>query len=351
MYTIQKYSGFSRFKRDVGNVNQFIISALIGINKISETDRGVNEPAPWNPKNVVNAKARSREFVIKSGLTWSITCLDVLLKDFFLCFFSQEDIFYYDKDENICCDEKTKDVSHHTKKDSPNYNEIYRSVYNKFSLIKQLIKNVDPNELLKWRQDADYRVGNSDSDPFFPDCDLVFALVDLGIQWRNVLIHEGVDNSISQESLRVIAQYSDLLNTNEYGTLESERIKESFRCRKTPSFKEVTVLIRNMIDFGYILNAYWVNMIDKSTYLYEKMLRILPGDVSEVEKLKNSKNENDNKRAAYYSDLYSLEEDRRINNVCMRLMEFGLNNSNDECTDDSEEEKCIKLFLNKLYSC
>ena len=37
---------------------------------------------------------RSREFVIKAGLAWAITCLDVFLKDFFASFFDSEDEFY-----------------------------------------------------------------------------------------------------------------------------------------------------------------------------------------------------------------------------------------------------------------
>lgn len=78
----------------------------------------------------------------------------------------------------------------------------------------------------------------------------MIAAVDLAIQWRNNLVHNGISNPISQNTVRVLKhKYKELLNTNEYGTLEVDKMLEDFKENKL-SFKELAFLIRSIIDFG-----------------------------------------------------------------------------------------------------
>ncbi len=45
-YRIQKYGAFGKFKKDIGSNNHFLITALVGLDKIDESDIGKVEPAP-----------------------------------------------------------------------------------------------------------------------------------------------------------------------------------------------------------------------------------------------------------------------------------------------------------------
>lgn len=72
------------------------------------------------------------------------------------------------------------------------YERVYRSVYYKYIVIcnkLQSEKNLD-----EMRTIHDYRIGHEGSGPYFPDKELVCAFIDLAIQWRNNLVHSGINN-------------------------------------------------------------------------------------------------------------------------------------------------------------
>lgn len=347
-YKIQKYGAFGKFKKDIGSNNHFLITALVGLDKIDESDIGKVEPASWNPQDVKASVTRSREFVIKAGLAWAITCLDVFLKDFFASFFDNKDEFYQLPNSSVvvCYEKASVSLVTKNEENKKSYNEVYKSVYFKFTVIRHLLE-AHKEHLKDWRIKADYRKGKEGTPAYFPELELVSALIDLAIQWRNVLVHEGVDNSLANNTYRVLNKYRDQLNENEYGTLNVDEMKRHFKDKKVMTFKEVAVLIRNIIDFEYILNAYWINAVDRKTYISETLKRILPESKDEVAVVEEY---GKNNKKQYYDELYSLEPKRRKSNICMRLTQHNVFLERVEEEVISVEEYTIESYLSKLFS-
>ena len=301
-----------------------MITSIVGIRKLDNTDKHINDPAPWNPNDVEIAKDRAEIFVRKAGLTWCIDCLDVLLKDFFSTFYYDSDVFKLNnKDFSVCYLGKKNVFSDVT---NVSYETVYRSVYYKFSSICELLRK-QPN-LESWRCSSDFRIGKKDKPPYFPELELVIAGVDLAIQWRNNLVHNGIDNSVNQNTIRVLKhEYKEQLNSNEYGTLEADRMIEDFKANSL-SFKELAFLIRSVIDFGYILNAYWLNSVNKAEYIEKRLSKI------DVKKLKAS--------------IYSLSDERRKGSVIMILRTDSVSFSKIDADKKSEEENAIDSFLSQF---
>lgn len=328
---ILKYPAFSKFKEDVGNNNQMLIAACIGIDKINGSDVGKTEPAPWNPLDWEKSVDRSRMFIIKAGLTWTIDCLDVLLKDFFSYFFKGKEKFQIDKEEK-------------------SYETVYRSIYYKYRVIEESFLDKE-SCISEWRKQVDYRIAKKGSVPFFPDLQLIFALLDLAIQWRNHLVHDGIDNALKQNTQRILHKYEAVLNSNTYGTLEVDRMLQRFydtdKDKRTPSFKEVSVLIRNVIDFGFVVNAYWINCVRRGEYVSKCLSEILPSDVDEVQQYKNDKII-ENKKVEYFYKIQTLTPDRMKASICMKLSNKGIVLQNTEESYISEEDKIINTYLVNL---
>ncbi len=348
-YKIKKYGAFGKLKKDIGSNNHFLITALVGLDKIDESDIGKVEPAPWNPQDVKASVTRSREFVIKAGLAWAITCLDVFLKDFFTSFFDSKDEFYQLPNSSVvvCYEKASVSPAIKNEENKKSYNEVYKSVYFKFTVISHLLE-LHKEQLKDWRIKADYRKGKEGTPAYFPELELVSALIDLAIQWRNVLVHEGVDNSLANNTYRILSKYREQLNENEYGTLDVDEMKQHFKDKKVMTFKEVAVLIRNIVDFGYIMNAYWTNNVDKKKYITEMLNLILPASKDEM--VNTEENGKGDSKKQYYNELYTLEPDRRKNNVCMRLMQYNVLLEKVEDEGISVEENIIDSYLLKIFS-
>ena len=259
-FKLNKYKAFTRFKKNIGNNNQFIITALIGLKKISDEDKGKTKPAHWNPIDAKKAVDQSEIFIKKAGLVWTIDSLDVLLQEFFEEFFDYNDMFI--KEDNIYKLAAQEGYS----SESYRFYKINSSVYRRFSVISNFLLE-RKNEISEFRKISDYR--NKKDNYYLPDLELVIALVDLAIQWRNNLVHSNASNRLKPNTTRILIQNKSILAqcSNGYGGLDIDETIERFKEGKHPRFKEVASLIRNTIDFGYILNAYWINSVDKSRLL------------------------------------------------------------------------------------
>jgi hypothetical protein len=321
---IGKYPAFSKFKKNVGNNNHMLITACIGLDKIDESDIGKNQPALWKPNKWDNSVHRSREFVLKAGLAWTMDCLDVLLKDLFPYFFHAEDIFI--KHENGKIEKrKTLETKISAKDEELKYTDVYRSIYNKYRVIEDLFL-AQEEDIEKWRRQADFRPGKEDTAPYFPKLELIFALIDLSIQWRNHLVHEGIDNTLKQDTVRILRKYEKELNTNTYGTLELEPMLKHFKNNDKPTFKETAVLIRNVIDFGYVINAYWMNCIDVDTYITECLEQLPP---------------------KFCKSIKTFTQERKLNSICIHLCNKGIILEDTEDNVESNEEKIVINYLKK----
>lgn len=76
--------------------------------------------------------------------------------------------------------------------------------------------------------------------------------------------------------------------------------------------------------------------------------KILPE--SKEEMVNTEENGKGDSKKQYYNELYTLEPDRRKNNVCMRLMQYNVHL---EIVDEeaiSVEDYTIESYLSKLFS-
>lgn len=323
---VVRYPAFSGFKDNVGNNNHFLITSCIGLSKVSDEDRKMDFPAAWNPQNVKNSVKRSKKFIIKAALAWVIDCVDVLLKDFFPYFFSEQKHFVIEG------------------KDEPqSYENVLRSVYYKVYVVEELFleKEVD---ITRWRKEGDYRKALLNDEPYFPDLKLIFALLDLAIQWRNNLVHQGIDNKLKQSTYQRLNLYEKVLNSNTYGDLDKNRMLNRFKTNEAPSFKEVSVLIRNVIDFGFVVNAYWLRCVDRHMYTQKCLAEILPENIPNKDEHKQNISHED--RIQFYQKLKGLAGERRLQAVCNKLKKYGITLK--EHKENTSEENCIRVWLQEL---
>ena len=335
-YKINKYKAFTNFKKNVGYNNQFIITALICLNLIHENDiKEEIKPAPWNPKDVNAAVEQSRLFVQKAGLVWVISLLDVLLDDFFKSFFSQEDKFI--KDNNGRTKVKNKEdnkskAGDRTSEDYYSYDRVVRSVYLKYSVVSDLLL-MDKDKVKEYRNLSDFR--NLKNEKYLPDLELVLSLMDLAIQWRNTLVHGDIKNSILNDTKRILKANKDTLADFKkgYGCLDYSIMLERYNKGDAPSFKEVSTLIRNTIDFAYILNAYWIHSVDKEKLLEDKLRELFKKSPDNI----------------IYKTIYPFDNERRLNYVIQSLNSHMISLKKEEDEIVSKEEQLIKDYLKGIF--
>ena len=68
-----------KFKKLLGQANYFLITSLIGLNYIKETEN-IKKPdefsTSWEPHNPKVSALRSRVYILNSSLAWTVDCLD-----------------------------------------------------------------------------------------------------------------------------------------------------------------------------------------------------------------------------------------------------------------------------------
>ena len=257
-YTISKFYSFSDFKQKVGSNNHLLITCLIGIHKVNDEDRKlekVNHPYSWNPKDISVSIYRSDELVRKACLVWTVDCLDSLMTDFINDFYGDNQAEF----DGLIRQNKFYDTQR-----IYTFDDIRKSVSLKFLVISALLKG--EKSLNSFREKHDLRVSN-DGQKYFPKIELIVAACDFSIQWRNNLVHSSANNDVLSDSERVLKKYKKILESDIYCSLECERLKKDFSEKITPSFKEIAFMIRSLIDFGFCLNAYWIEKVNQGNIL------------------------------------------------------------------------------------
>lgn len=119
-----------------------------------------------------------------------------------------------------------------------------------------------------------------------------------------------------------------MLDSNEYGTLDIELMLSNYDKNEVMTLKEMTVLIRNIINYGFILNAYWLQCADKALII-ERALRQI--DI-----------------ASYRLNSGGLSIARQKNSIIMYLKTKGITLEKVDAETISAEEKAINKFLESL---
>lgn len=261
---------FHIFKHELGQVNHYLITILIGLEGIRSgiVDKEANFNVSWNPKSKIDSADRSSYFVRKATLTWAITVMDAYLSEL-----SRSPISLEDTDFHCACSA--------------------RSVYNKLNALQIYIG---------------YKI------------DEYISLVHLGIQWRNNLVHDSVNNKFDDQFRDYLDQNRSNVNTNFCG-LDVSALLDHFETNNSPSLKEVTSIIRSINSC--------VSIIDKT--LVEKTI---------VDKYAISLVRND---SLFYDGFVKCDSDTRLKKLLQFLLNKGFVPVDEVYFSDKD------LELNSIY--
>lgn len=213
-----------KFKDSMGQANHFLITALIGLDYI---DNNENVECPlsfstsWNPRDKKASIYRTRQYILNSSLAWAVDCLD--------SYFS-------------VCNQDPKLIDN-------------------IDLIKDLDKaGRSVNEKLISFSRHITPIGEMAN-----DFDIYKSIVGLAIQWRNNTIHSGGDNKLEQEHKDILLASTNRINEL-FCNLDIKQTLISFEEHKSPTFKEVTSIIRGIQRFVEIVDLCLTTKININKY-------------------------------------------------------------------------------------
>jgi hypothetical protein len=215
----------NHFKNHLGQTNHYLITILIGLEGV-RTGKVTKEDSlhvAWNPKSLEESVVRSRRFARNSALSWAIDALDA-----YLGYLPKKPFAF--TDANL----------------SKAFNS--RSVYTRFNSVTNF---------------CNY------------DTDLPLSLIQLGIQWRNNLVHYHAENELDPSYKAFISKIKAEDIKERFRGLDPKKILENFENNSSPTLKEVAGIIQSIhfvvLELDKILIQH-INIIDyiNSLIEYEK---------------------------------------------------------------------------------
>lgn len=179
-----------KFKEKFGQSNHYLITSLIGLDRIDKTTTKPDGFATsWNPKDINNSVGRSRIFLLSAFSAHAVDSLDL----------------YF---------------NHLNRRPKLNFPEEIQSVLDQRSIYNKAIElgpkfNVDP---------------------------LIIALIDVLITWRNISVHSLADNKVKESSRTLILDNKDRI-ANEFNSLDASNICAKAENGDGFTFKEVCSLV------------------------------------------------------------------------------------------------------------
>jgi len=210
---------FREFKENLGKSNHYLITILVGLEgvrtkKITKDD---SFHVLWNPSDLESSVGGSRKFVRKAALSWTIDALDGYLG------FLRKEIFEFNDSE----------FEHELK------NKSARSIR----------KSLDA--VIKFCQ--------------YP-LDLPLSLVQLGIQWRNNLVHFHANNSLDHEYKDFIRHVDPTETSESFSGLEPMQMLEDFEQGLPPKHKAVACIIRSTHHLVQAIDPIMVKYVNLKKY-------------------------------------------------------------------------------------
>jgi len=268
------------FKRLLGQANHYLITVLVGLDYIKKNDVTLSEEfkTSWNPRSKESSSIRSREFAIGATLSWTIDSLDA-----YLGYCHRKPSLYQDNDLL----EKAGGAG--------------QSADKKFMVLYNHIKNVPIQDFSKY-----------------------YALTNLAFKWRNRLVHVFAENQITQELREILISNEEFYHKNFQG-LEIKRLLNQFDNSNTPSFKEITSIVRGVHKFVELADNYLLKTIDKELHFIECL---------DFHFKLNAENINDlrQKTAMFYNTPY----ERRMNSLNQIIMNYGFSETQEPMTKIKE---------------
>lgn len=194
----------------IGQTNQYLITILIGLEGVrtGEVVKGESFKVSWKPESLEETTKRSRIFVRNAALAWTIDSLDAYLG------FLRKQSFDFSSSF-------TTDIA----------NE--RSVFKMLKMIIEFAK--------------------------YPD-DLPLSIVQLGIQWRNNLVHYHATNELEEKYASLLRNVKIESIQDRFRGLDPELMLKNFKENNSPTFKEVAAIVQSthylVLELDDILKEY-----------------------------------------------------------------------------------------------
>lgn len=231
-----KYTKAKRnFKERLGQANHFLITSLVGLDGIENniiTSKPESFRTSWNPKDTVRSAIRTRSFLLKSFLGWSVESLEMYL---------------------TVLNRKPKLL------ESLEFEKLFsqagQSVYKKTILIGDYI-GVDK---------------------------ILIALMEVLITWRNYTFHYDIDNNIREESEKILTDNSFDVNKRFCG-LDIDLMKGNWQSREDFTFKETASLIHATHDFVSAIDEYVIKNLDLERYVIDVLKKLFKDNIKSKQK-------------------------------------------------------------------
>jgi hypothetical protein len=207
----------NHFKNHLGQTNHYLITILIGLEGV-RTGKVTKEESlnvSWNPKSLEESVVRSRRFARNSALSWAIDALDAYLG------YLPKKPFAFNDAELVKA-----------------FNT--RSVYTRF------------NAVIKF---CNY------------ETDLPLSLIQLGIQWRNNLVHYHAENELDPSYKTFISKIKVEDIKERFRGLDPHKILENFEKNSSPTLKEVAGIIQSIHFVVLELDKILIQHIDIIDYI------------------------------------------------------------------------------------
>jgi hypothetical protein len=248
-----KSKNLKLFKREIGQANHYLITILIGLDGVKSGNVEKNEEfsTSWNPKNRTASADRSREFSMKSALSWVVDNLDMYFRMSY---------------------EEPKLINNSDLQSSIDKNN--QSVYNSFISFGK----------------------------FYNFDQINSSIVDLMICWRNRLIHYKAQNKPSSEVISFLRESRNEIMKRHNGmdiTLTIER----FENKQVPTFKETASMIKATIEYVYQLDNYLIESLDLLTYSDKIIIKYIRENLEK--RLRNIYNNDDESRVKVIRNILS----------------------------------------------
>lgn len=226
-----------QFKKEIGQVNHYLVTILVGLNGIVPHDIDVSPElhAVWNPKSKKASVDRSKLYAQKATLAFVVDCLDMYLR-----LINRTPLL----------------VSNELLKKELDRDENSKSVYRRLNIVCKHLNITS----------------------------LEYAMTDLLICWRNRLVHFDADNDISHESRDTMLSHSSNMYCEKHH-LDFKEMLRSFDSKNTPKFKEITSLVNATINLLYQIDSILVCQVGFLNYADRIVVHYFKGD--SVKRLNN----------------------------------------------------------------
>lgn len=217
-----------QYKDRIGQANHFLITTLVGLDGIEKglvVEKGGEFSTSWNPKDKRNSARRSRIFVQKSILAWTIESLEM-----YMSIVNKKPKLYEETNTDLVVA----------------YSRAGQSIYEKVIQVGKVL-NIDP---------------------------VLVALMECLITWRNYTFHYDIENEIRDESLAILQLHKDEIK-NTYCGLEIDRMKKTWETGGDFTFKEATSLIRASQEFVESIDKTLCEKLDSDRYIIESLMQHL----------------------------------------------------------------------------